>query len=226
MEERLRVWAGQHAMPEAEMHLADGYARREIPRIAGRLGVDLIVLGATGASQLRERILGSTARHVARAAERDVLVARGTAGEGWPRHVLLATDMEAPSHEAARRICTLPRAAQRRVTLAHVLDTDVWRSGGPVDDAERWRQEATDALHAFAAHSLGNSVSNEVVRTGRPATEVTALAAEIGADLVAVGSHGGGALERTLLGSVAEDVIERAPCSVLVVKPWRRPGPS
>jgi nucleotide-binding universal stress UspA family protein len=57
-----------------------------------------------------------------------------------------------------------------------------------------------------------------VVREGDPASEIVALAAEVGATLVVVGSRGRKGVVKTLLGSVSADVARRAPCSVLVVR--------
>ena len=56
------------------------------------------------------------------------------------------------------------------------------------------------------------------VIVGRPASEITATAARIGADLLAIGSRGRGALASAVLGSVAAEVIDHAPCPVLVAR--------
>ncbi|MBX6765035.1 MAG: universal stress protein, partial [Rubrobacteraceae bacterium] len=53
---------------------------------------------------------------------------------------------------------------------------------------------------------------------GRPDVEIVAVAEEIGADLVVVGSRGLGGLRRTLMGSVSDSVVRHAHCSVLVVR--------
>jgi nucleotide-binding universal stress UspA family protein len=57
-----------------------------------------------------------------------------------------------------------------------------------------------------------------VIREGKPAAEIIRFAAEKKADLIVIGSRGKGGLERLLLGSVADEVVRTAPCSVLVVK--------
>jgi nucleotide-binding universal stress UspA family protein len=49
------------------------------------------------------------------------------------------------------------------------------------------------------------------------------MAADVGADVIVVGSHGRGAIERLLLGSVSEQVVRHAPCPVLVVRPKPEP---
>jgi len=53
---------------------------------------------------------------------------------------------------------------------------------------------------------------------GVPETEILEHAKEWGADLIVVGSHDLSRLERFLVGSIAEQVVKHAPCSVLVLK--------
>jgi nucleotide-binding universal stress UspA family protein len=57
------------------------------------------------------------------------------------------------------------------------------------------------------------------LRVADPIVAIVQLAADIQADLVVVGTHGRRGLARFLLGSVAEGVVRRAPCPVLVVRP-------
>ena len=81
-----------------------------------------------------------------------------------------------------------------------------------LDSARRIAQRGVDML---TAHGLPASVR---VREGIAAAQILAEAHEWPADLIVVGSHGYGAFKRLLLGSVASDVVHRAPCSVEVVR--------
>ena len=56
-------------------------------------------------------------------------------------------------------------------------------------------------------------------RIGKPADEVLELAHEIGADRIIVGSNGLRGLERLVVGSVSEDIVRAAGCTVEVVRP-------
>jgi nucleotide-binding universal stress UspA family protein len=59
---------------------------------------------------------------------------------------------------------------------------------------------------------------------GRPGEVILDLVQAEHADVIVIGSHGGGALEHLLVGSVAETLIRQATVPVMVV-PWRsRPG--
>jgi universal stress protein A len=53
---------------------------------------------------------------------------------------------------------------------------------------------------------------------GQPAAEIVDLAQRLPADVVVIGTHGRTGIGHLLLGSVAERVIRRAPCPVLVVR--------
>ncbi len=56
------------------------------------------------------------------------------------------------------------------------------------------------------------------VETGDIRGKILDAAAELGADLIVLGSHGRKGVQRFLLGSVAENVARHAPCSVQIVR--------
>jgi nucleotide-binding universal stress UspA family protein len=57
------------------------------------------------------------------------------------------------------------------------------------------------------------------VSTGSAAERIVSLAESVEADLIVIGTHGRSGLKRVLLGSVAEEVVRRAPCGVFVIRP-------
>ncbi|HHS97552.1 MAG TPA: universal stress protein [Chloroflexi bacterium] len=62
------------------------------------------------------------------------------------------------------------------------------------------------------------SAVHTVVRFGQPAEEILAYAEEIGADLIAMCTHGRSGLSRWVYGSVADKVLRGAKCPVLLVR--------
>ena len=56
------------------------------------------------------------------------------------------------------------------------------------------------------------------MQVGVPFEEIVKIAEEERADMIVMGTHGRGGLNRMLLGSVAERVIRLAPCPVLTVR--------
>ena len=88
-------------------------------------------------------------------------------------------------------------------------------------------QDEFDAEEA-GAHVAGTAVvDGEAKRLGLPAAErrvvegppgeaLCALAEELGAAAIVLGSRGRGGLKRALLGSVSDHVVRHAPCPVVV----------
>jgi len=88
------------------------------------------------------------------------------------------------------------------------------------DDHSRSAEEEARGLlrrGAWNARVGGARVAGEHLCEGRPAEEIIALAEELVADLVVVGSRRVGRVKRLIGGSVSEDVVHRASCPVLVV---------
>lgn len=83
---------------------------------------------------------------------------------------------------------------------------------GPHLDTERLLEEAREQLDG----SEGAAIETRAA-VGDPANVLTDIAREVDAQLVVVGRRGGDFVRRTLLGSVAQRVVQEAPCDVLVV---------
>jgi len=80
--------------------------------------------------------------------------------------------------------------------------------------------ERAEFLVARTADELEAAGFRTSVRTidRDPAHAIVDSARAWGADLIVIGSHGRTGFDRLLLGSVAETVVRRAPCSVEVVR--------
>lgn len=76
---------------------------------------------------------------------------------------------------------------------------------------------AARALDAFIARANLASPPRAVVRDGPAVEAIVGYAAEIGADLLVMGSHGREGLGHLLFGSTADRVLHKAPCPTLVV---------
>ena len=57
-----------------------------------------------------------------------------------------------------------------------------------------------------------------MVREGKPASTILEAVRDVSADMVVMGTHGRSRLDHLLIGSVAERVSRKAPCSVLLVR--------
>ena len=64
----------------------------------------------------------------------------------------------------------------------------------------------------------GSTITQAHLRVERSDEQIVALAEEIGAGLIVMGSRGLGGIRRALMGSVSDAVVRHAHCPVLVVR--------
>lgn len=138
-------------------------------------------------------------------------------------HVLVAIDFSEGSRAALDFAAGLARRLGARLTALHV--TRPYATYDPLPafpapaplDPERQRA-IEDDLRRFVTPPGSEHPRAEVfLRDGDPADEILAQAAEGGADLVVLGTHGRRGFERWILGSVTERVARTADRSVLAV---------
>jgi nucleotide-binding universal stress UspA family protein len=88
-----------------------------------------------------------------------------------------------------------------------------------IEDVEGRLAEAREYLAPLAAELAAHGVrSRTEVRRGDPVLEIAATAAEVGADLIAMTTHGRSGLGRALFGSVAEAVLRRVEVPVFLMR--------
>lgn len=142
------------------------------------------------------------------------------------RTILVATDGSPSANGAARVAARVAQEAGAALHVAHIWQL-TQASVGLMADAASWQytfdldeQVAREILAGAVADlaALGVPVADQHLRRGRPADEIAALAAEIGADLIVVGSRGLGPIKRLLIGSTAEAVVHSAHRPALVVR--------
>jgi len=80
------------------------------------------------------------------------------------------------------------------------------------------REAADPSALAATLRERGVAVTSEVAR-GKPGPEIARVAGAVGADLIAMATHGRGEVGRVLRGSVAEDVLRSGQAPVLLVTP-------
>jgi universal stress protein A len=93
----------------------------------------------------------------------------------------------------------------------------------PPDFWANVKAEAQQSLGRFEEQLRADGLTvRSVVREGYAATAIVDEATEQEVDLIVIGSHGLSGLKHLLLGSIAERVVQKAPCPVLTVKPCAR----
>lgn len=195
-------------------------------------GADLIVIGSHGYGMVERFLLGSVSLGVAIHAKCSVRIARSPRAKRKAMKVILATDgsrqSKAAVDETVRQI--FPEGSQIQVLSVvdppYMTGSYAWEG---VDatlyiEVERIEREQSNAAVEKAAAELRASNESEdltvttKVLSGSPKGLILEEAETFGADLIIVGSHGKGMVDRFLLGSVSQSVALHASCSVEIVR--------
>ncbi len=145
--------------------------------------------------------------------------------------ILLAVDGSVSSDCATQLVSSFPLPAGSVVRVVSVQPpfTDIldmsWASTGTSDRVHVETQQGADARYRHEALSRAEieldradlRVETFLLR-GRPASAIVDEARSMGADLVVVGSRGHGLIATMVLGSTASEVVDHAPCPVLVAR--------
>ncbi len=161
------------------------------------------------------------------------------------QHVLVATDGSNEARHAVEMAATIAKSLNARVTILHVIlhgvraeeairlarrrstgpERVLVSTGGEFESVQGDIGEAASVLGeriaenaAEIARSLGVDNVNTRVEPGDNAETILAVAKEVDANMIVVGSRGLGRLTGMMLGSVSQKIVQNAACSVTVVR--------
>jgi len=147
--------------------------------------------------------------------------------------ILLAVDGSISSDRARDLVSRLPlpEGSQLRLVAVDQHPADLlglaWVPVGPTGPGLPARETEAQTVSRHLREALSRSESllerpgitvESLLLRGRAATAIVDEAIAFGADLVVVGSRGHGAIASMLLGSTAAEVVDHAPCPVLVAR--------
>ena len=136
--------------------------------------------------------------------------------------ILLATDFSPESHNAFKCAISLAKRYESKLFLAHAISgaaslptADVWPA---LPDVEQ--RDAEKSMAQLEQSKDLQSLPHEVVmQTGETWDVLSRLVSDQNIDLIVMGTHGSGGIDKLMLGSTAEKVVRHATCPVLTVGP-------
>jgi nucleotide-binding universal stress UspA family protein len=199
---------------------------------------EMIVVGARGVGPIARLLLGSVSTTVAQSAKTPVLVVRepGHAYSESGLRVLVAYDGSEASRQATDLLSRLSWPGDSMGRVMNVCEPMFvgqlpdWLEKQPrepefeemsqvwVREHEAEKRATHDELAAYCQKLPAPFRRDPLVVEGDPADEILKAIDREHADLIVMGARGLGALERLLLGSTSQKILNHAPCSVLVVR--------
>jgi nucleotide-binding universal stress UspA family protein len=200
----------------ATLDVRTGFAATAIAEAARKRRTELVVLGGKHHTALARGLGRSTAHYLVRSLNVPLLVVGASAQA--VTHVLASVDLSEASRpvlEAAERWAKLLGA---EVRVMHVVEPPhpFYLPMSPIDQTN-YDQRSREMFETLMERFPRIPVSNRIVRTGIASEVLAAEATTWPAHLVIVGSHGKGWVDRLLMGSTTEHLLNALPTSILVI---------
>lgn len=212
-----------------QTRLETGKAGDELPRLAGELEADLVVISAHGASGKGAAQLGKTASKLLSDLSRPVLLIKNAPPADRPliKRILVPLDGSGIGQAALDLAVYLAPAFGAELHLIQVVEPvrympSIDGLGAytlPINDVEIHR-EAEAFLEKRAAELKEQGLTAvTAVLTGAATEQISRYAEENGIDLIAMSTHGLSGLSKWVFGSVTQKVVQYGTQAVLVVRP-------
>ena len=137
------------------------------------------------------------------------------------KKIIFPTDFSHFSDTALEFATIMARDSGGELVIVHVEEPPVSYSVGEIyyGTVAPDREELERMLHAIRPSDLSVSYEHRLLWGDKSAADqIVDLANAERADLLVIGSHGRTGVRRLLLGSVAEAILRRASCPVMVIK--------
>jgi len=137
--------------------------------------------------------------------------------------ILIPTDGSDYSVRAAEYGISIAKMLSAQILVVYVIDDVVINQISKATERDSAELELKEAGQRYVNYVLGLAEkagvkASSLLTKGRPYEQIVRLAKESNIHLIVMGTYGRRGTERVLIGSVAERVIEYAPCPVLVIK--------
>ncbi|MGQ7848137.1 universal stress protein [Granulosicoccus sp. 3-233] len=193
------------------------------------IGPDLLILGPHRRQILRDAFVGTTAERSIRAAACPVLMVNGPPTAPY-KQTLLTTDLSENARAALLHFERLQTGLVNSddIAIVHVFDAPALRLTMS-DTLSRESQNAylhdlrIDAQRKLARHTatIGGKRPERIVRHDEAsiAHEILTTAKDLKSDLIVMSTQGRNIIERLIMGSVTEQVLQFSPVDVLAIPP-------
>jgi nucleotide-binding universal stress UspA family protein len=200
----------------AYLELREGLPAEEILRVAREKKVDLIAMSTHGRGGVVRLIVGSVAEQVLRRTEVPLLVTRpGTPVHDWKK-IVVALDGSALCEAVLEDAVQLAHKLGASIELLRIALPTYASAAGEVPVMVP-PEDPLPYLKKIAARLEAEGIKVGLAGPeGRASDGIVRHLTDTHAGLLCMTTHGRGGLARILMGSVAEDVLRRSPCPVLL----------
>ena len=141
------------------------------------------------------------------------------------KNILVPSDLSNKSFHAFKIAMDLAKKYDSKITLLTCIQEDAWHHkfyDSRTDDELLKKQKKVITTYIEKLGGLANksniSMKSQILRSVSVVKDITTYAKSRKFDLIVMGSHGRTGIDKLILGSVANGVIQKSSCPVLIIK--------
>ncbi len=141
------------------------------------------------------------------------------------QNILVPFDLSSPSNHAFKVALDIAKKYDSKITLLTCVEGDAWRHyyfdarahNQLLKKQSKVAKKYMEKLEVMA-DKVGVDIKLKILKSTSAIKDITAFAKSKKMDLIVMSSHGRTGLDKLILGSVANGVIQRTRCPVLLIK--------
>lgn len=141
------------------------------------------------------------------------------------KNILVPFDLSNPSNHAFKIALDIAQKFDSKITLLTCVERDTWRHyyfdsriySELVKKKSKIAKKSMEKLEVMA-NKVGVSIKLQILKSDSVVKDITTFAKSKKIDLIVMSSHSRTGLDKLILGSVANGVIQRTRCPVLLLK--------
>lgn len=141
------------------------------------------------------------------------------------KNILVPFDLSNPSYQAFKVALSIAQNYKSKITVLTCVEGDAWRHyfyDARANEALLKKQKKVAQKHMEklekASHQVGVDIKLQILKSTSVVKDITSFAKTKKIDLIVMSSHGRTGLDKLILGSVANGVVQRTRCPVLLIK--------
>lgn len=141
------------------------------------------------------------------------------------KNILVPFDLSSPSNHAFKIALDVAQKYDSKITLITCIEGDAWHHKfyDARADSELLKKQSKVAKKYMekledTANKVGVNIKLHILKSTSVVKDITTFAKSRKVDLIVMSSHGRTGLDKFILGSVANGVIQRTRCPVLLIK--------
>jgi nucleotide-binding universal stress UspA family protein len=210
--------------PAAEIKIREGHVLDEILKESQENDYDILVIGAHDVAGFLDKFVSTLTGKLAKQATMSVLVVRESGRD--LKRILISVGGQKMNRNVIKMGASLAKAARAQVTVLYVsapvpsMYTGLEGIEETLEELLQTDTRIAQHLRWSAQYLADHEIQSEVeIRHGVVADEINREAMKGDYDLVVIGARlHEGAFRRLMVDQVTPQVVDRSPCSVLVVR--------